>query len=89
MTYVFRISRLLGMKKQHPVDRAVEVLGISLAGLAQELHVTKSAVGQWKERGRVVPAEHCPVIERMTGGRVRCEELNHKVDWKYLREAAA
>lgn len=76
------------METKHPVDRAVEVLETTLVGLAERLGVTKSAVGQWKEAGRVVPAEHCPVIERMTGGRVRCEELNGKVDWAYLREAA-
>jgi DNA-binding transcriptional regulator YdaS (Cro superfamily) len=73
----------------HPIDRAAVVLNISLVALAERLGVTKGAVGQWKEKGRVVPAEHCPVIERMTNGAVKCEELNPKVDWAYLRAAAA
>ncbi len=77
------------MEDEHPVDRAARVLDTTLVGLATRLNVTKGAVGQWKEDGRVVPAEHCPVIERLTGGRVRCEELNPKVDWGYLREATA
>jgi DNA-binding transcriptional regulator YdaS (Cro superfamily) len=32
-----------------------------------------------------VPADRCPVIERETGGAVRCEELRPDVDWAYLR----
>lgn len=74
---------------EHAVDRSVRLIGTTLTDLAQKLGVSKGAVGQWKEIGRVVPAEHCPVIERLTEGRVRCEELNPKVDWAYLREAAA
>lgn len=77
------------METKHPVDRAAEALSTTLVGLAERLGVTKGAVGQWKEEGRVVPAEHCPVIERLTEGKVRCEDLNPKVDWAYLREAAA
>lgn len=77
------------MRKVHPVDRAAAVMDTTLVGLASRLGVTKGAVGQWKEEGRVVPAEHCPVIERLTLGKIRCEELNPRVDWAYLREAAA
>lgn len=38
----------------------------------------------WKSRGNV-PAEHCPAIERATGGKVRCEELRPDVAWEVLR----
>lgn len=67
-----------------PVDRAVEILGTQ-ALLAAALGVSKSAVGQWKEEGRRVPAEHCPVIERLTNGAVRCEELRPDIEWQVLR----
>lgn len=69
-----------------PVDRAVEIVGTQ-ALLAAALGVSKSAVGQWKEEGRRVPAEHCPVIERLTAGAVRCEELRPDIEWHVLREA--
>ena len=39
----------------------------------------------WQKRGRV-PAEHCPAIERATGGKVRCEDLRPDVDWSVLRD---
>ncbi|WP_074173615.1 YdaS family helix-turn-helix protein [Caballeronia calidae] len=42
-----------------------------------------STVTNWRVRG--VPVEYCPKIERLTGGQVRCEALNGKVDWTYLR----
>ena len=78
--------------KDHPSDVAASIVG-SQAALGRALGVTKSAVGQWKESGRKVPAEHCPTIERLTNGKVRCEDLNDEVDWSYLRhqtsEAAA
>ena len=28
-----------------------------------------------------MPAEHCPRIERITGGSVRCEDLRPDVEW--------
>lgn len=71
----------------HPVDRAAKVLG-SQKALASALGVTKAAVGQWKDKGRRVPAEHCPSIERLTGGSVRCEDLRPDVAWDVLRMQA-
>jgi DNA-binding transcriptional regulator YdaS (Cro superfamily) len=70
---------------KHPLDQAAEIVG-SQAALASALGVTKSAVNQWKDEGRRVPAEKCPAIERLTGGRVRCEDLRPDVAWDVLRE---
>ena len=69
-----------------PLDRAVKMVGPQ-ALLASALGVTKSAIGQWKEEGRRVPAEHCPVIERLTAGAVRCEELRPDIEWSVQRTA--
>lgn len=71
----------------HPVDRAARAVG-SQTALAAALGVTKAAVGQWKDEGRRVPAEHCPSIERLTGGVVRCEDLRPDVAWDVLRMQA-
>ena len=60
----------------------------SQTALADFLGVTQSAVSQWIDRG-IVPAEHCPRIEKHFAGDVRCEDLNDKVDWAYLRAAPA
>lgn len=68
----------------HPIDEAARILGSQVA-LAAALGVTKAAVGQWKLEDRKVPADHCPAIERLTAGAVRCEELRPDVDWAYLR----
>jgi DNA-binding transcriptional regulator YdaS (Cro superfamily) len=67
-----------------PIDRAAEILG-SQTALADLLGVTKGAVSQWKDPGRRVPAEYCPLIERATEGKVRCEELRPDVAWDVLR----
>lgn len=73
---------------EHPIDKAARIVG-SQEKLAKALGVTKAAVWQWKgqgEKGRKVPADHCPAIERLTQGEVRCEELRPDVpDWAYLR----
>lgn len=68
----------------NPIDEAARIIGSQVA-LANALGVSKSAVNQWKGEGRQVPAEHCPQIERLTGGQVKCEDLNTEVDWTYLR----
>lgn len=72
------------INKKKPLDRAIELAG-SMTALAGALGVTKGAVFQWKLPGRQVPAEHCPAIERITNGLVRCEELRSDVDWACLR----
>jgi DNA-binding transcriptional regulator YdaS (Cro superfamily) len=68
----------------HPIDKAAQILGTQ-SKLAAKLGVSRAAVGQWRLPGRQVPAEHCPTIEHLTEGRVRCEELRPDVDWAYLR----
>lgn len=70
----------------HPLEEATRIIGSQVA-LAAQLGVTKAAVGQWKLEGRKVPAEHCPVIERLTAGQIRCEDLRPDIDWAYLRNA--
>lgn len=65
------------------LERSIEALG-STSALAAAIGVASSLPSMWKARGRV-PAEHCPAIERATGGAVRCEELRPDVDWGVLR----
>ncbi|WP_019700416.1 helix-turn-helix domain-containing protein [Paracidovorax oryzae] len=71
---------------EHPIAKAARIVG-SQRALAAALGVTKGAVWQWKEDDRQVPAEHCPHIERLTSGNVRCEDLRPDVDWGYLRKS--
>ena len=72
----------------HPIEKASRLLG-SQTALAALLGVTKAAVGQWREEGRKVPAQHCPLIERATRGEVRCEELRPDIAWGVLRDRRA
>lgn len=58
----------------------------TLRAFADVLEVRYQVVQQWLVNG--VPAEYCPQIERLTNGAVRCEDLNDKVDWAYLRAAS-
>lgn len=65
--------------------RAAEQLG-GQAALASALGFSdRRSVWPWFNTDRRVPAEHCPSIERATGGRVRCEELRPDVPWDVLR----
>jgi DNA-binding transcriptional regulator YdaS (Cro superfamily) len=72
------------MTPQEALDKAVEKLG-SMRTLAEKLGVTKGAVSQWKLDGRRIPAEHCPTIEKLTSGEVRCEQLRPDVEWQFIR----
>lgn len=67
-----------------PLDEVIALVG-SMQAVAVHLGVTKGAVGQWKLPGRRIPAEHCPTLEKLVSGRVRCEALRPDVDWAYLR----
>jgi DNA-binding transcriptional regulator YdaS (Cro superfamily) len=75
------------MTAEEALDRAADIVG-SMQSLGERLGVTKGAVGQWKLPDRRVPAEHCPAIERLTGGIVRCEFLRPDVDWGVLRSSS-
>ncbi len=55
----------------------------TLRAFADALDVRYQVVQQWLRNG--VPAEYAPEIEKLVQGRVRCEELNNRVDWAYLR----
>lgn len=75
------------MTPEAALDEVVSIVG-SMQLLADHLGVTKGAVGQWKLDDRRIPAEHCPAIERLVNGKVRCENLRPDVDWAYLRTVA-
>jgi len=57
--------------------------------LAERLGFSPVLLSQWGTGKRQVPAEHCPAIERATGGAVRCEDLRPDVEWSVLRGVAA
>lgn len=67
---------------KHPIEKAAEIAGSEKA-LAEWLGVTKAAVWQWKQEGRQPPIEHCPVIEKKTGGVVSRQELRPN-DWAQI-----
>lgn len=75
------------MTPTEALNKAVSIVG-SMQAMADELGITKGAIGQWKEEGRQVPSDHCPAIERLTSGQVRCEQLRPDIaDWEYLRRS--
>lgn len=59
----------------------------SLKAFSDEIGVPYQVVQQWRVNG--VPAEYCPLIERLTSGRVRSEDLNPRVDWTYIRGSSS
>lgn len=65
------------------VKEAIDLAG-GTSEIASLFDIAPASVSGWIARGRV-PAEHCPAIERHTGGKVRCEDLRPDVDWAYLR----
>lgn len=69
---------------EHPIDVAANLLG-GQAALASALGVSRGAVPQWKDPKRRIPAEHCPKVERLTAGKVTCEQLRPDIEWDVLR----
>lgn len=66
------------------IKLAIEGAG-GTANVARELKCSTQAVYFWQTGKRTLPAEHCPALERMNEGRIRCEQLRPDVDWTYLR----
>lgn len=77
-----------------PQEALEALLTIAFGGvaarMAEAFDVSDQTVTWWRkgERdGRPVkfPAELCPVAERLSDRKVRCEELRPDVDWAFLR----
>lgn len=76
------------LRRMQALQQAVEIAK-GQAALAAAIGVKQQHVWNWLNReGAKVPAEHCPAIERATGGAVRCEDLRPDVAWGVLRERA-
>jgi len=57
-----------------------------VAVVAAHFKISPVSVYEWIKRG-LVPADKCPEIEKLSGGAARCEDMNNRVDWAYLRLA--
>lgn len=55
------------------------------ARLALELGISASYLSQMATGYRPVKPAFCPMIESLTGGLVRCEDLRPDIDWSVLR----
>jgi len=65
-----------------PIFRAADAVGGRTA-LAVLLGVSRQTIYDWA--ALKVPAARCPVIERLTNGAVRCEDLRPDIEWRVLR----
>lgn len=79
----------ISMTPQEALQKAIDIVG-SQARLAREIGggIKQAHISYWVTHAEVVPAEHCPTIERIVQHAVRCEDLNPRVDWWVLRHAA-
>lgn len=57
--------------------------------IAKFLGVPVANVCEWVNGKRRIPIRHCPVIEFLTNGMVRCEEMRPEVQWWILRTKLA
>jgi DNA-binding transcriptional regulator YdaS (Cro superfamily) len=71
----------------NPIKDAIILAG-SVTEFARTLGVTPQAVCFWRDSKRQIPADKCPIIERVTVGAVTCEMLRPDVDWAYIRDTA-
>lgn len=66
------------------VDLICSTLGISLAGLARELRITRSAINDWKSKGIDIPAVHCKYLEgrlKQKSSSINCMDMRPN-DWQ-------
>jgi DNA-binding transcriptional regulator YdaS (Cro superfamily) len=68
------------------IKKAVDLLG-GAPTTATKLGVSYQLVYFWLRGERKFPVEKCPVVERLTDGAVRCEDLRPDVEWSVVRQA--
>lgn len=67
------------------IRKTVDLLG-GVKSAAAHLDVSHQLVYFWLQGERRFPADKCPLVEKLTGGAVRCEDLRPDVAWGVLRE---
>ena len=68
------------------LNKAIVLMG-GLTEATRKLKVKRyQTIQSWRVAG--VPEKYCPMIERETGGEVRCEMIRPDVEWEVLRKAA-
>lgn len=72
-----------GMARQEELREAVKLAG-GASAVAEHLGLSRGAIYDFIRRGNFSP-EHCPVIEKFSNGKAKCEVLNNAVDWAYVR----
>jgi DNA-binding transcriptional regulator YdaS (Cro superfamily) len=73
----------MNTQAQAQVKEAIARAG-GVAAVAAHFGISPVSVYEWIKRG-YAPADKCPEIEKFSNGASRCEALNAKVDWEYLR----
>jgi DNA-binding transcriptional regulator YdaS (Cro superfamily) len=65
-------------ESQQHLQRAVEIVG-SRSELARQLGITRAALGHWFTRDKVVPANRCRDIQRLTRNKVTAKQMRPDV----------
>lgn len=55
------------------------------ARLVRELGVHQPDVSLWFSGKRRIPVKYCLQIEKLSNGKVSCEEMRPDLDWKWWR----
>ena len=69
------------------LTQAIEEIG-GQTELAKQLGTSVQAVNNWTRRGSV-PPEYAPVIEVLTEGKVKADDLCPQVPWGMVRDSRA
>ncbi len=75
------------MDKISKLNEAIVIMG-GRPAFASALGVSPQTVWNWLNRDQTVPAQHCPTIERLTGGKVVCEDFWPDSDWASIRASS-
>lgn len=73
---------------KNSIKIAIELVG-GVKNLARLIGASHQAVYAWAGGSKLISAEYCPNIEKVTAGKVRCEDLRPDVSWSVLRGTEA
>ena len=73
------------MDKSNKLTEAIDLLGGRPAFCAA-LDISPQRLWNWIKREQTLPAEYCPTVERLTEGKIRCEDFWPDTDWEYMRQ---
>lgn len=83
-----KLTKKQSLAAQRAIEHLITLMGTQQAA-ADKIGVRAPVLHAWRRGRQLVPCARCPIIERITAGQIRCEDLRPDIEWGVVRGSIA